>query len=135
MGGFSFQKMREFFLRKYKKHFQSKLFTKYFGGWSQKVQGAFWENIIKPFFWENITNIFRGGFSGNFFREKFWGVRSKIALGSYFCKRFHHRCLTVFWICLRFWMYQDSDYARVLNIPSSKESCVSWKLEGFLEKI
>ena len=28
-------------------------------------------------------------------------------------KTLHHRCLTGFWIFLRFWIYQDSKYARV----------------------
>ena len=28
-------------------------------------------------------------------------------------KKLHHRCLTGFWIFLRFWIYQDSKYARV----------------------
>ena len=35
----------------------------------------------------------------------------KKSVGSYFCKMFHHRCLTVFWIRLRFWIYQGSEYA------------------------
>ena len=74
----------------------------------------------------NIRKFFRMGF----FNKKFWGLRSESAIGSYFCKMFH----SVFWICLRFWIYQDSKYAssskyvRVPNIPFLK-----YKKVPFLE--
>ena len=29
----------------------------------------------------------------------------------------HCRCVTGFWICLRFWICQHSEYSRVLNMP------------------
>ena len=50
----------------------------------------------------------------------------KRAPASYFSKRFHRRCLRVFWICLRFWIYQGSKCVSgskstsVLNTPFPK---------------
>ena len=40
---------------------------------------------------------------------------------NYFCKTFYRRCLTVFWICLEFWIYQGSKYAQVLNVLFPKD--------------
>ena len=71
-------------------------------------------NIRKVFLWQNIRNFFRDGF---------FELGLKSALGSYFCKTFQ-RCFTVFWECLGFWIYKGSEYAstskyaRVLNTPS-----------------
>ena len=61
-----------------------------------------------------------------FFQKIKSGIRPESALDSYFCKTFHRICLTVFWICLGFWIYHGSEYAskskyaRILNIPSTR---------------
>ena len=111
-----------------------------------KIRGFFWENIrnffraallgksIRNFFkkkkfWGRglkvrrvILRKYKKFFQSGFFREKFWGPRPESALGSYSCKTFHRTCLTVSWICLRFWICQGSEYAssskyvRVLNM-------------------
>ena len=92
------------------------------------------QNIKKAFFWENIKNFVilepESSISRNIRKCKnffyFSSLGLKTALGSYFCKTFHRRCLTVFWIWFRFWIYHGSEddsnskYARVLKIPFPK---------------
>ena len=71
----------------------------------------FW-NIRESSVSRNRRTIFGAEWRNSWtkFRKRFWELRSESAVGSYFCKPFHHRCLTVFWICLVFWMYQGSKY-------------------------
>ena len=69
---------------------------------------------------------FKKDFEWFFFQKIKSGIRPESALDSYFCKTFHRICLTVFWICLGFWIYHGSEYAskskyaRILNIPSTR---------------
>ena len=65
----------------------------------------------------NITKVIQ--------RKKFNEILESVP-GSCFWKTFPRRCLTVFRICLGFWIYQDSEYAssskyaKVLNILFQK---------------
>ena len=90
------------FRKKYKKHWGAGKYKKFSD--LRAIKFHFFE-IWEKLFWENIRN---------FFRKKFWGWGRKVRYVATFCKMFHHRCLTVFWI------YQDSKYARALNIPFPK---------------
>ena len=75
---------------------------------------------IRNAFFEEIEEIFS---ERDFL---FFELELKSTLDSCFCKTFHRRCLTVFWIWLGFWIYQSTEYAfsskyaRDLNIRFPK---------------
>ena len=101
---------RKFYFLKFKKLFKSDFF--YFSS-SESYFPKYKRNIRVE------SSIF-----GN--TRKFLVLSPESALDSYFCRTFHHRYLTVFWICLVFWIYQgteytsSSKYAMVLNMPFPK---------------
>ena len=78
----------EFFRKKYKKGLESIRNFIILG------LESFISRIIRKTFWENK----------NFFYGKILRLVPKSVLGSYICKTFHSRCLTVIWIC------QGSEY-------------------------
>ena len=113
-----YEKSFKLYFLKYKKLFQSRFFRERFWGMSPESAGSISVNIRKLSF--KKMKVFQSGFFRKFFREKFQGLRLKSTLGCCFYKMFHHRFLKVFWICLGFWIYQGSEYVRVLNIPFTK---------------
>ena len=91
--------------------------------------------------YENIRKFFRLGF----FKKKIWGLRLESSLGSYFCKTFCRRCLTVFWMCLpvlnipfpkykKIPLYRGSEYTRVLNMLLVLNTPVFWIYLPWIEK-
>ena len=114
----------QLFLEKIWESFLRKIFE----GWGWKLWGAF--------FWENTRNVSRAGFLGNFFREKFWGLRLERA-GVFFSENIRNFFREKFWRlkpesalgCYKVYYFSlllINKYINIIDCASSGHHVIFW---------